>query len=118
MFYDEKEALETRHANNSLDKVVSVNDLERLCHIKKRYKKVTSKKKKQDCDSEFCLIFPCDKENGFADTILCHNGCKLHKRCEGIVNFLKMKWNQRYTNAKNACKLKVIIVWQNGLKKH
>ena len=77
MFYDEKEALETRHANNSLDKVVSVNDLERLCHIKKRYKKVTSKKKKQDCDSEFCLIFPCDKENGFADTILCQNGCKL-----------------------------------------
>ena len=128
--YDEKEELETRHTDNSLDKVIAENDLERICHIsnnriqeaseiaKKRYKKVKSKKKKQDCDSEFCLVFPCDKENGFADTILCYNGCKLHERGEEIVNFLKMKWNQRYTHAKNACKLKVIIVWQNGLKKH
>ena len=32
-----------------------------------------------------CVIFPCDEEHGFADMLTCHNGCKVHNRCEGIV---------------------------------
>ena len=97
ILYEEKESLETRHANNALDKVTAENDLERLCHIsdnkikkasdvaKRIYKKVKSKAKKANCNSELCVIFPCDEENGSADIIVCHNGCKVHKRCEGIV---------------------------------
>ena len=95
--YEEREALETRHANNALDKYIAENDLERVFLIadnqmkkaselaKKRYTKIKTKGKKKNCDSGLCVIFPCDEENGFADFLVCHNGCKVHNRCEGIV---------------------------------
>ena len=89
--------METRHANNALDKYIAENDLERLFLIvnknmkiaagvaKKRYTKIRSKAKKTNCDTGLCVIFPCHQENGFADLMNCLNGCKVHNRCEGIV---------------------------------
>ena len=68
--YEEREALETRHANNALDKYIAENDLERVFLIaenkmnkasdvaKKRYTKVLTKGKKKNCDSGLCVIFP------------------------------------------------------------
>ena len=53
ILYEEKEELETKHTNNSQDKVVAENDLERLAHLsnnniqkaleiaRKRFKKKT-----------------------------------------------------------------------------
>ena len=95
--YDEQEILQTQHSNNALDKCIAENDLERIHFIKenkvkkaaedakKRYKKGKSKNQKSNCDSGMCVIFQCDEENGFADMMICHNGCNVHKRCEGIV---------------------------------
>ena len=53
---------------------------------KSNYKLCKSKKRKQNCSAEFCIIFPCDQENGFAEEIDCDK-CKnkFHIRCEGIM---------------------------------
>ena len=96
--YDEQETLQTQHSNNALDKCIAENDLERIHFIKennvkkaaevakKRYKKGKFKATKSNCDNRMCVIFQCDEANGFADMMTCHNGCNVHKRCEGIVH--------------------------------
>ena len=77
--HEERETLETKHANNALDKFIAEHDFQRQALIKedkmkeaaeiakKRYTKVKSRAQKQDCDTGLCVIFPCDEENGYAD---------------------------------------------------
>ena len=96
--YDEQDTLQTQHSNNAIDKCIAENDLERIHFTKennvkkagevakKPYKKGKSKGKKSNCDNKICVIFQCDVENGFADMMICHNGCNVHKRCEGIIH--------------------------------
>ena len=95
--YKEKESLSVKHGNNALDKYIAENDLQKLPHLlknneteaeklaKSRYSKSRAKAKKNNCDTGLCVIFPCDEENSFAELMTCHNGCKVHARCEGIV---------------------------------
>jgi hypothetical protein len=49
------------------------------------YTKKKSNVKKVDCDSEICLIFPCDEEKDLDESLYCKNGCHLHVRCEGLI---------------------------------
>ena len=113
--YCEKELLSIRHGNNNLDKYVAENDLEKLPYMlsksekeaekvaQKRYSKSKTKSKKNNCSTGLCVIFACDEENGFADVMTCHNSCKVHTRCEGIVYVSEdYEVEERYTC--NNCK--------------
>ena len=96
--HDEKETLNVIHANYSLDKMILLNDIQRA-HLVYQGKnreaetiasenydnKRARKKKKANCDSELCVIFPIDEENGYDEKIKCENGCEYHVRCEGIA---------------------------------
>ena len=95
--YEEKEKLDIIFSNYNLDKMILINDSERVealldGKIKEaekiahsNYEPFDSKKKKKDCGSEMCLIFPIDERNGFADKVKCQYSCVVHARCEGII---------------------------------
>ena len=96
--YEEQENICAMIANYNLDKMIALNDVKRITLLvqekpkealevaKSNYKQCKSRKKKLNCSAEFCIIFPCDQENGFAEEIDCDK-CqkKYHVRCEGIM---------------------------------
>lgn len=107
--YDEKENLSVTHANNSLDKMIVLNDIERITLLvqgkqkeasdvaKQNYAK-HSKKKKNDCNAEHCIIYPHDEEHGFADVTKCDKcGGTFHVRCEGIILMVDDQFQDEYT---------------------
>ena len=47
--------------------------------------KKKSKKKKTNCDAQICVIFPCDEGSEWDEELVCHNGCRIHLRCEGKI---------------------------------
>ena len=95
--YKKKEELDIIFSNYNLDKMILINDSERVEAFlegdKKKAEKVAlanyepfhSKKKKKNCDAEMCILFPVDEKNGYAEIIKCVNSCVLHVRCEGLI---------------------------------
>ena len=83
--------------NNSVAKIIIINDLERIPHLKKKNLKqasaiankihpnVMSRITKPQCDAKMCVIFPCDEDNDWDEIIECKNGCNIHIRYEGVV---------------------------------
>ena len=47
--------------------------------------KKLKKTEKSDCDSEMCIIFPCDEASEWDGFFICHNKCRIHLRCEGKI---------------------------------
>ena len=97
--YEQKEELDVIFSNYNLDKMILINDSERVeCLLKgdkkeaeriamANYEPHNSKKKKKNCDAEMCILFPVDERNGYADVIKCVDSCScvFHVRCEGLI---------------------------------
>ena len=96
--YIEKEEYEDILANTNLARMVVNNDLERIHFLlegkekdaeavaEKNYSKSNkSRRKKEECDAEMCLLFPVDVDNDWDESFDCENGCKIHIRCEGLT---------------------------------
>ena len=49
--------------------------------------KENKKKKREPCQSSFCLLFPIDIQQGYGRTIECITGCEPHTLCEGLSDF-------------------------------
>ena len=92
--YKEKEKIETDFSDTQLAHMISINDYARIKLLKdgkvdeanrkaeENYESVKKKRKmkKNDCDAEMCIIFPCDEASEWDETFSCCKGCKIHLR--------------------------------------
>ena len=97
--YKEKDKLEIDFSDTQLAHMISINDYARIKLLKdgkvdeasrkaeENYESVKKKRKlkKNDCDAEICIIFPCDEASEWDESFSCCKGCKIHLRCEGMI---------------------------------
>ena len=97
--YNEKKNLEVNFSETQLAHMLSINDHLRVKLLKEgkideaekkaeeNYESDNKLKKteKSDCDSEMCIIFPCDEASEWDGFFICHNKCRIHLRCEGKI---------------------------------
>ena len=93
----EKKEKEVLHGNANLARMVAINALERIPALmvgdvkaaerisKQNYNNKTSRRKREQCDAEMCIIFPIDIDNNWDERFECLNGCEIHLLCEGLV---------------------------------
>ena len=97
ILHDEKEELDIIFSNYNLDKMILINDRERVSALlngktkeaekiaHSNYKHSAIKKQRVKCDNEMCLVFPIDEKKGYAEKIECEKTCVIHLRCEGLI---------------------------------
>ena len=98
--YEQKETLESEFNDIQLAHMISINDFSRIKLIKegnieeaeikayanyKHHSKEVQKNERNCCDAESCVIFSCDEEAELDEDFICHNGCRIHLRCEGKI---------------------------------
>ena len=97
--YKEKGKLETKFSDTQLAHMISINDYARIKLLKdgkvdeasrkaeENYESVKKKRKtkKNDCDAEMCIFFPCDEASEWDESFFCCKGCKIHLSCEGKI---------------------------------
>ena len=97
--YTTKKEFEVRFSDIQLAHMVTINDLSRVKLLKvgklieaenkaeENYetKKKRKKAKKNNCDADMCVIFPCDEQSDWDEEFICNNKCRIHLRCEGRI---------------------------------
>ena len=89
--YTEKENLEIEFSDKQLAHMISINDCDRIKLLidgkvekasrkaEENYESVKKKRKtkKNDCDAEMCIIFPCDEASEWDEKFSCCKGCRM-----------------------------------------